>query len=126
MISETTEKESLATAIETEKDQTEIKTDQDFNKAESYDILTTVDDRNVMEKTEDVLHGEEAKAGSSEELPGEESNTAKNVDHPEKIESAISSIRLAINLFSTNIYLMNANIKKTQIFNEMKWDLRVN
>ena len=105
IISETTEKESLATAIETEKDQTEIKTDQDFNKTASYDVLTAVDDKNVFEKTEDVLHGEEAKAGSSEELPGEESNTAKNVDHAEKIESATSTIRLSINLFSTFIYL---------------------
>ena len=104
IISESAEIESLATAIETEKDQTEIKTDQDFNKAVSYDVLTTVDDRNVFEKTEDVFYGEEAKAGSSEELPGEESNTAKNVDQPEKIESAASSIRLAINLFSTSIY----------------------
>ena len=76
-----------------------------MNKAASCDVLTTVDDRNVFEKTEDVFHGEEAKTGLSEELPGEESNTAKNVDQPEKIESATSSIRLAINLFSTFIYL---------------------
>ena len=81
-----------------------MKTDQDFNKAGSCDVFTAVDDRNVLEKTEDVLHGEEAKAGSSEELPGEESNTAKNMDQLEKIESATSSIRLAINFFSTSIY----------------------
>ena len=72
--------------------------------------MTAVDDRNVLEKTEDVLHGEEAKAGSSEELPGEESNTAKNVDQPEKIESATSSIRLAINLFR---FIQNITFSKS-------------